>query len=81
MLDSTNNNSINNNDEIENKETIQKVLQQFERNFNLTVTSTECSAGSEIGDNYMSVVKRVNVIGTLDNDSGKSNHQMFIMAI
>lgn len=73
--------STNNNDEFENKETIEKVLQEFERNYSLTVSSTECSPGSQVGDNYMSVVKRVKVVGTLSNDpeSGKSN--VFIINI
>ncbi len=70
--------STNNNDENENKETIQKILQEFERNYNLKVDSAECSPGSQIGDNYMSVVKRVKIIGRLANDSGKYINQYFI---
>lgn len=70
MLDSIN--TTNNNDTNENKETMEKILQEFERNF-LTIESTECSPGSQIGDNYMSVVKRVKIMGKLANDTGKSN--------
>lgn len=64
-------NSTNNNDENENKETIEKILRDFERNSYLTVETTACSPGSQVGDNYMSVVKRVKIIGKLSNDSGK----------
>ncbi|KAJ6635338.1 hypothetical protein Bhyg_13923 [Pseudolycoriella hygida] len=63
MFDSVH--SSNNNDENENRETIEKVLQENGRNYNLTVESIECSPGSQIGDNYMSVVKRVKVYGKL----------------
>lgn len=70
MLDAYN--STNNNDENENRETIEKILREFERNYNLTVDLIESSPGSQIGDNYMSVVKRVKVIGKIANDSGKS---------
>lgn len=70
MLDSLN---TSNNDTNENKETIEKILQEYERNF-LTIESTECFPGSLPGDNYMSVVKRVKIVGKLANDTGKSNH-------
>lgn len=70
MLESFN--STNNNDENENKETIEKILREFERDHGLTVDSTECTPGSQVGDNYMSVVKRVKIIGKLTHgDSGK----------
>lgn len=71
MLDSIH--STNNNDDSENKETLEKILREFERNFNLKIESTHCSPGSQIGDNYMSVVKRVKIIGKLASDSGKLN--------
>ncbi|KAG4073260.1 hypothetical protein HA402_008606 [Bradysia odoriphaga] len=59
--------SFNNNVENEKKETIENILRQYERNYGLTVESTECTAGSKMGDNYMSVVKRIKIIGTLAN--------------
>lgn len=68
MLDSLH--STNNNEEDENHETIEKVLQEFEKNY-LKVENMECSPGSQLGDNYMSIVKRVKVSGKLANGSGK----------
>lgn len=64
-------NSTNNNDENEHRKSMEKILQDFETNLDLTVKSIEYSPGSEVGDNYMSVVNRVKIIGALADDSGK----------
>lgn len=78
MLDSIH--AHNNNDENENRETMQKILQEYERNVDLTVESTECTPGSQVGDNYMSVVKRVKIIGKVPNDlygdTGRMNRDL-----
>lgn len=69
MLDSIY--STNNNDENESPENIERILRDFEKNFHLKVDSIECSPGSQLGDNYMSVVKRIKVTGHLANGTGK----------
>lgn len=71
--------STNNNDETEkeNIETIEKILQEFENNYSLKVETTECTPGSQLGDNYMSIVKRVKVTGKLANSTG---NKMFIIS-
>lgn len=56
--------------ENESKENIERLLRNFERNDTISIDCIECSPGSQLGDNYMSVVKRVHVIGTYNNEEG-----------
>lgn len=67
------NNNANNNNQGENHDTIERVLRRSERDFNLTVESIVCTAGSQVGDNYMSVVKRVKVRGRMARDQGNTS--------
>lgn len=43
----------------ENQSFLRDILRKFNKEENLIITSLECTRGSEIGDNYMSVVNRL----------------------
>ena len=47
------------------------LLRNFEKNDTILIDSFECLAGSQLGDNYMSVVKRVKICGRFNNSDGK----------
>lgn len=66
-------NIFENEQEFEEKlETIQKVLQEYYRDYHLQVNFINCEPGSKTGDNYMSIIKRIAVKGTRKNHSGES---------
>lgn len=71
MLDPVNSTNNNDEDDNEHKKAIEKILQEFESNYDLSVKSIQYSSGSEVGDNYMSVVNRLKIIGELADNSGK----------
>lgn len=54
----------------ESTEIMERILRQFEKNESINLTSCKSAYGSHIGDNYMSVVKRVSVIGKSDKEPG-----------
>lgn len=65
-------NDTNNDREFEEKlETIQKVLQEYYGDYDLQLNYIHCGAGSKIGDNYMSVIKKIHVKGKRKNQSGE----------
>lgn len=75
MLNNNNNNNNNNyndceKDENESIKNIERILRAFEQNNSITICNIECSPGSQLGDNYMSVVKRVKVFGNYNNNEG-----------
>lgn len=51
----------------ENKGFLLDILRKFNKEETLIITSLECSSGSEIGDNYMSVVNRLKTTIKLNN--------------
>lgn len=54
----------------ESLESMQRILRISEKDATLTVDRVDCSAGSRKGDNYMSVVKRVYVVGKKNENRG-----------
>lgn len=69
-MDSKTDESVEN----ESKETIEQILRYFECDDSILVKMMQCMAGSQDGDNYMSVVKRLIVSGTHNknqNENGK----------
>lgn len=56
--------------ENENTEILERILRKFEKNESIQLTICKSALGSRIGDNYMSVVKRVSVIGKSDQEPG-----------
>lgn len=57
--------------ENESPEVMQHVLRKYENNNNLLVTSCNSVMGTRMGDNYMSVVKRVKVQGKINGHDGE----------
>lgn len=57
--------------ENESTEVMQHVLRKYENNNNLLVTSCNSVMGTRMGDNYMSVVKRVKVQGKINGHDGE----------
>lgn len=49
------------NEFIEEKKTVQEILRRYRKDDSIRIVKMECGAGSKQGDNYMSVVKQVNV--------------------
>lgn len=65
-------NIFENDQEFQEKlETIQKVLQEYYRDYHLQVNFINCGPGSKTGDNYMSIIKRISVKGTRKNHTGE----------
>jgi hypothetical protein len=68
-------NGINENDAkdefSENIKTIEAVLQRYYCNNNLQILDIKCGPGSKMGDNYMSLIKRIKVWFRDENNSGK----------
>lgn len=58
---------------IECLETFETILRQYDRDANIQLHGIVCEAGSRLGDNYMSIVKRVFVHGTQAQNLGKPN--------
>lgn len=56
--------------ENESTEILERILRKFESNESIQLTSCKSALGSHIGDNYMSVVKRVSVIGKSNREPG-----------
>lgn len=54
----------------ESIEILQRILRKYEGNDSIHLTSCKSALGSRIGDNYMSVVKRVSVIGKSEQEPG-----------
>lgn len=51
----------------ENQSFLRDILRKFYNEEKITIKSLECSSGSEIGDNYMSVVNRLQTTIKLNN--------------
>lgn len=71
MFNNNNNECINGGNDDESIKNIEKILRQYEQNYSIVIYNIECSPGSRLGDNYMSVVKRVKVFGKYNGDEGK----------
>lgn len=56
--------------EPEDRESIEKLLRFSETDESIVLSSIECSPGSRLGDNYMSIVKRVRVRGRRNGNEG-----------
>lgn len=56
--------------EPEDRESIEKMLRCSEKDESIVLSSIECSPGSRLGDNYMSIVKRVRVKGRRNGNEG-----------
>lgn len=57
--------------ENESPSMLQRVLRKYENNKNLLVISCDSVMGTRMGDNYMSVVKRVKVLGHINGIDGE----------
>lgn len=55
----------------ENIETICEILRCYTNDNTLQVIDIQCSPGSKDGDNYMSLIKRINVKIKTNNNSGE----------
>lgn len=55
----------------EDRDMIQMVLRQSSNDDTIVLKHIECEPGSRLGDNYMSIVKRVHVSGTRGDNDGK----------
>lgn len=64
-------------DEIEYKENVERILQDFECNESICIDKVKCVAGCKDGDNYMSVVKRIFVIGKFNENEGADSDSRF----
>lgn len=62
----------------ENQSFLRDILRKFYNKENLIITSLECSRGSEIGDNYMSVVNRLKTTIKINNCEKGFNNIIFI---
>lgn len=60
-----------NNEFIESLETIENILKYYHGDSGLQVRTLDCAAGTQEGDNYMSVIKRIIVKGKFHNSTGK----------
>lgn len=58
--------------ESESSETIEQILRFYECDESIMVKMIAVSAGSQAGDNYMSVVKRLIVSGTHDKNQNQN---------
>lgn len=58
--------------ETESKETIEQILRFYECDDSILVKKIIVMAGSQDGDNYMSVVKRLIVSGTHDQNQNQN---------
>lgn len=58
--------------EMESKETIEQILRFYECDDSIYVKMIVVMAGSQDGDNYMSVVKRLIVSGTHDKNQNQN---------
>lgn len=54
----------------EKQELVENMLRDFYKDPNLQITEMKCFKGSKAGDNYMSVIKKVDVKGLLSNKEG-----------
>lgn len=70
MFNNNDNEFMVNGENDESIKNIEKILRQYEQNSSIMVYNIECSPGSRLGDNYMSVVKRVKVFGKYNGDEG-----------
>lgn len=64
----------------ERLDSVEKLLKLSEKDTHLTVASIECLPGSQQGDNYMSIIKRILVRGKRRTWNGKSK-EFFISLI
>lgn len=63
------------NDEfVESLETVENILKCHHGDNGLQIRAVDCAAGSQEGDNYMSVIKRILVKGKFHNNAGKCVH-------
>lgn len=67
--------TANNSIETENKETIEQILHFYECDDSILVKMIIVMAGSQEGDNYMSVVKRLIVSGTHNKNQNQNGMQ------
>lgn len=67
--------------EPEDRDVIEKLLRRTEKNESIVLDTIECSPGSRLGDNYMSIVKRVRVKGTLNGSEGNFWEKEFCFII
>lgn len=56
----------------EQLDSVEKLLKQVKNDTHLSVDSIECVPGSQQGDNYMSIIKRILVRGKRRMCNGKS---------
>ncbi|XP_055549442.1 uncharacterized oxidoreductase dhs-27 [Wyeomyia smithii] len=64
----------------ERRESVEKLLKLSENDVHLTVDSIECLPGSQQGDNYMSIIKRILVRGKRRKWNGKAK-EFFVSLI
>lgn len=57
--------------EVEHKNNIELILKAFDNTDDISVECVDCSAGCKDGDNYMSVVKRIDVRGKCHGNQGE----------
>lgn len=65
--------------ENESKETIEQILRYYECDDSIFVKMIICMAGSQDGDNYMSVVKRLIVTGTHDKNQNENGNYAVVV--
>lgn len=56
--------------EAEDRDSVETLLRRFEQDDLIVLDNIECTPGSRLGDNYMSIVKRVRVTGTRNGNEG-----------
>lgn len=68
-------------DSQEQQDNVEKLLKLAENDTHLTVDSIECLPGSQQGDNYMSIIKRIFVRGKRRTRTTKKSKEFFISLI
>lgn len=71
-FESQNTEDVAENDEfIESLDTVENILKCYHGDNGLQIRTLDCAAGTQEGDNYMSVIKRILVKGKFHNNAGE----------